>query len=192
MLRELNIPSNQKYKKRKIQSNKIIKNNSSTNNNIIKIGLESSLSPSHNSTLGDTPNYSKIDNNDKQEIIGQSVDPGEVLAKGDNITLYIPRDMKKYPDFVKEKWTIDAVKSFADKYELILTIKEEETNSYKPGTIIGQNRPAKTEIVRGASLIITVAKEVTVLEEEVDIPDDGGEGGSGDSGGSGDTGNTGN
>ena len=61
MLRELNTPSNQKFKKRKIKSNKIIKNNSSTNNNIIKIGLENSLSPSHNSTLGDTPNYSKID-----------------------------------------------------------------------------------------------------------------------------------
>ena len=61
MLKELNMPLNQKYQKRKIQSNKIIKNNSSTNKNIIKIGLESSLSPSYNSTLGDTPNYSKID-----------------------------------------------------------------------------------------------------------------------------------
>ena len=61
MLKELNMPLNQKFQKRKIQSNKIIKNNSSTNKNIIKIGLESSLSPSYNSTLGDTPNYSKID-----------------------------------------------------------------------------------------------------------------------------------
>ena len=74
MLKELNMPLNQKFQKRKIQSNKIIKNNSSTNNNIIKIGLESSLSPSHSSTLGDTPNYSKIEkksinsNNSKKSI----------------------------------------------------------------------------------------------------------------------------
>ncbi len=133
---------------------------------------------------------------DRQEIIGQSVDPGEVLVKGSDITLYIPRDMKKYPDFIKEKWSLDEIKSFADKYELILTIREEETNDYKPGTIIKQSRPAKSEIVRKAPLTITIAKEVQVLEEEIDIPEDGGEtgdnGGTGNSGGSGESGNTGN
>ena len=101
--------------------------------------------------------------------------------------------MQKYPDFVKEKWTIDEIKSFADKYGLILTIREEETNSYKPGTILKQSREAKSEIVRGAPLTITIAKEMKTLEEEVDIPDDGGDtGGTGDNGGSGDSGDTGN
>lgn len=106
---------------------------------------------------------------DAQEIIGQSVDPETILKKGDAITLYIPKDVNKYPDFVKDEWTVEEVQTFADKYQIILTISYLETSDYEPGTIISQSRVAKSEILSNTTLKIVVAKAPQALEEEIDI-----------------------
>lgn len=106
---------------------------------------------------------------DTQEIIGQSVDPETILKKGDTITLYIPKDVNKYPDFVKDEWTVEEVQTFADKYQIILTISYLETSDYEPGTIISQSRVAKSEILSNTTLKIVVAKAPQALEEEIDI-----------------------
>ncbi len=110
---------------------------------------------------------------DEQEIIGQSVDPEVVLKKGEAIILYIPRDMNKYPNFVEEKWTAEEVQAFADKYKIILTISYKETADYPEGTIISQSRAAKTEVLENSTLKIVVAKAITALDPEIEVPDDG-------------------
>jgi len=106
---------------------------------------------------------------DEQEVIGQSVDPGMILVKGDSIILYIPRDVNKYPNFVEEGWTVEEVREFADKYSLILTVSTKETNEAPEGAIISQSRVAKTEIMANTTLKIVVAKAPAVEEN----PDEG-------------------
>ena len=96
---------------------------------------------------------------DEQAIIDQSVKKGETLKEGDKITLYIPDIYEKYPDFVSEEWTIDDVKTFCEKYEIKLTVKQvDNTGDYKEGAIIYQNRTAGSKIVSGTGLTINIAK----------------------------------
>ncbi len=100
------------------------------------------------------------DDIDDQIIIDQSLTAGVEVKAGDKITLYIPNVYEEYPDFVNEEWSIDDIKAFCDKYNLTLTIAYEQTDDYEPGAIMRQSRAAKTKIVNGASLKITVAKEM--------------------------------
>lgn len=100
------------------------------------------------------------DDIDDQIIIDQSLTAGVEVKAGDKITLYIPNVYEEYPDFVNEEWSIDDIKAFCDKYNLTLTIAYEQTDDYEPGAIMRQSRVAKTKIVNGASLKITVAKEM--------------------------------
>ena len=65
---------------------------------------------------------------DAQEIIEQSVKEGAELKKGDSITLYIPKVIEKYPDFVGEKWTVEKVQSWANEKGVLLVITEQETS----------------------------------------------------------------
>jgi beta-lactam-binding protein with PASTA domain len=105
---------------------------------------------------------------DLQLIIEQDLKPGtEVIISEDNpttITLYIPDAYEQYPDFVGEGWSLDQIQEFADKYELVLDIKYTESNEYPAGTIIKQSRTGK--IVNGASLTITVTKEVETVVDD--------------------------
>lgn len=98
---------------------------------------------------------------DADLIIGQSLAEGSEINKGDSITLYIPNVVEKYPDMVKEEWSADEVKSFAEKYGLELTIKEEPTlpsalGNGKYGKVSDQSRRAGTKIVKGESLTVVV------------------------------------
>ena len=93
------------------------------------------------------------------EIVGQSVLAGETLVSGDKITIYIAKTIDKYPDIVKESWTVEETQAWADKKEIKLTIRYQETNDYPAGTIIAQSRGTDSVIIKGAELIITVAKE---------------------------------
>ena len=70
---------------------------------------------------------------DKEEIVGQSVNKGEVLTTGDEIILYIPKVLEKYPDFVNENWSITDVQKWAKEKGISLVIVEKETNEYKEG-----------------------------------------------------------
>ena len=112
---------------------------------------------------------------DLQLIIEQDLKPGtEVIISEDNpttITLYIPDAYAVYPDFVGEGWTIEMIQEFAEKYELVLDIKYTESDEYPVGTVIKQSRTGK--IVNGASLTITVTKEVPPKPVEEDEPEEG-------------------
>jgi len=115
---------------------------------------------------GEIPDY------DSQEIIGQSVDPGTVMTKEDTIILYIPKEINEYPNFVKDKWSVEEVRTFTNKYNIILTVSYKETNESTEGTILSQSRAAKSEILENSTLTIVVAKAIPVVEEN---PDEGGE-----------------
>lgn len=109
---------------------------------------------------------------ERQKIIEQSIAPGtEIIISEENpttITLYIPDAYENYPDFVAEGWSMDEINAFAEKFNLKVTVKEQETSDYPAGTIIKQSRTGK--IVNGATITITVAKTPTKKEE----PDTGG------------------
>ena len=109
-----------------------------------------------------------IDEYGEQEIIGQSIQVGTEVGKGDSITLYIPNILEGYPNMIEDGWTIEDVESFCEQYNLKLIKSYEETTQYAPGTLISQSREPKTPIVSGATLKIVIAKEpeVTVDPEE--------------------------
>lgn len=93
----------------------------------------------------------------EQEIVGQSVASGTVLAKGDEIILYIPNLIDGYPNMVDEGWTVDDVEAFCTKYNIKLTVVYEETLQYTGGTLVSQSRSPKTPVVSGSTLKIVVA-----------------------------------
>ena len=92
-------------------------------------------------------------------IIGQSVEIGTKLVKGDNIILYIPNISTVYPDFVKDKWTINDIKKFCEEYGLSLNVEEVEDDSVEEETVVYQSRTAGSEIIKNASLTIRVSKK---------------------------------
>ena len=113
------------------------------------------------------------DPNDYEEgiIVNQSVKAGEKLSEGDSITLYVPKLDNKYPDFVADQYTLTEVEEFAEDYNINLNIVYQDTTEYEPGTIINQSRPAGSNVINGARLTVTVAREP---QESEDNPDDGG------------------
>ena len=98
---------------------------------------------------------------DDDEIIGQSLEAGSKVKKGDSITLYIPNLVDEFPDMAGEGWSLSDVETFCNKYGLILEKVEQETTAYTEGTIISQSRTAGTTIVKGTTLRVTVAKKPT-------------------------------
>ena len=94
---------------------------------------------------------------DDDEIIGQSLEAGSKVKKGDSITLYTPNLVDEFPDMAGEGWSLSDVETFCSKYELILEKKEQETTAYPEGTVISQSRTAGTTIVKGTTLRVTIA-----------------------------------
>ena len=94
-----------------------------------------------------------------QEIIDQSVLAGEKLTKGDEIIIYIPKAIEGYPDMVSEGWTLEEAQAFCNKYEITLTIAYQETSQYTAGMVVLQSREAKSPVVKGSTLKVTIAKE---------------------------------
>lgn len=92
------------------------------------------------------------------KIIGQSVEEGNKLSKGDYITLYVP-NIDKYPDFTDGNYTADDVKDYLKDYNVTVTVEEQEDTTHTKGIVIKQSRNAGDPIVRGASIRIWVAKE---------------------------------
>ena len=90
------------------------------------------------------------------------------LSEGDSITLYIPKLDNKYPDFVLDEYTVAEVEEFAEDYGINLIINYQDTTEYEPGTIIDQSRPAGSNVVNGARLTITVAREPQEIEVDPD------------------------
>ena len=93
------------------------------------------------------------------QILEQRPIAGTKLVEGDTITLITPNLVVKYPNFVEEKWTKDAIEKFCKEYEISVQFVEEETSTYEEGTIIKQDRVAGTQVRKGYPLVITIAKE---------------------------------
>lgn len=93
------------------------------------------------------------------QILEQRPIAGTKLIEGDTITLITPNLVVKYPNFVEEKWTKDAVEKFCKEYDISVQFVEEETDTYEAGTIIKQDRVAGTQVRKGYPLVITIAKE---------------------------------
>ena len=93
-------------------------------------------------------------------IIEQSLPQGTKVTIDEKnptkITLYIPDAYELYPDFVGESWKVADVQKFAEKYNLTLEIKYEESTG-TAGKITKQSRTGK--IVEGTSFSITVTKK---------------------------------
>ena len=114
----------------------------------------------------DVEDMENTDELDAQTVIGQTPEEGTILKKGDKVTLYIPDIYDKYPDFVAEEWTVEDIEAFCEEYGLKLEKRYQVTTSYKPGKIIRQSRAAKSKIVSGATLVITIAEEEKKEEPE--------------------------
>lgn len=101
---------------------------------------------------------------DDDEIIGQSLEVGSEVKKGDSLTLYTPNIVDKIPDMVAEGWSLSDVEAFCNKYGLVLEKTEQESANHEEGTIISQNLPKGRSIVKGMTLRIVVAIKPKVKE----------------------------
>ncbi len=95
---------------------------------------------------------------------------GESSKLGSQIKIIIPNVEYKYPDFTKG-YTVAQIDAFANKHELKLEYKYQESKTAKEGAILKQSRAAGSVVTAGASLVITVAvapeEEETPIEEDV-------------------------
>lgn len=98
---------------------------------------------------------------DTNIIIGQSVEAGEKLKKGEEIILYVPKEVEKvyYPDM--EGWSLSKAQKWADKNNVELTVKYQATDVYDPGVVIKQSKNSSDEITKGDTLTVTISKANT-------------------------------
>ena len=107
-----------------------------------------------------TKEYSETDTSVKAGmIVGQDIDEGEKLEKGDSITLYVPEFYTEYPDFIGENYTISQVEAWATKYGVTLEKNYRETDDVEPNMILSQSRPAGTKVNTNVTLTVTVSKK---------------------------------
>jgi len=108
-------------------------------------------------------------------IIEQSIEPGEMLTSGDEITLYVPDIKNVYPDFT-EGYLVSEVFDFAEEYNIRLTFKDSEGNTiaitndnaeeYDDYTITYQSRKAGTKVTDRANLQITLDIDASGSDSE--------------------------
>ncbi len=108
---------------------------------------------------------------DEQEIIRQDLEVGTKVSKGSKITLYIPKIVDEYPNFVDEAWSIEEIQSFCDQYGVVVTFVPKQSADLAENTIISQSRAAGTPIVSGATLRIVYAVKDEATEEEPTVSD---------------------
>lgn len=94
---------------------------------------------------------------DENIIIGQSLEAGSKIKRGEQLILYTPDMYDKFPDMAGEGWSLSDVETFCSQYGLILEKIEQETTGYTEGRIISQSRTSGTKIVKGTTLRVTVA-----------------------------------
>lgn len=109
---------------------------------------------------------------DEQEIVGQSVEKDKELTSGDEITIYIPKILEKYPDLKEKGWNEQEIRDWAKEKEINLTIEYQETTEVEEGTVISQSRGVDSYITSGASFKVVIAKKPEVVEPPVDEPTD--------------------
>jgi len=109
---------------------------------------------------------------DEQEIVGQSVEKDTELTSGDEITIYIPKILEKYPDLKEKGWDEAKIRKWAEEKKINLTIEYEETTEVEAGTVISQNRGVDSYITSGASFTVVIAKAPEIVETPTDEPTD--------------------
>ena len=110
------------------------------------------------------PEGDNNDNIDPEKILKQDLEVGTQVAKGTNITLYIPEIIVKYPDFTDGTWTESRINEFCTKYELKCTFKKNKNTEERDGTILSQSRPKGDKVTAGATVTITVAEKAAQTE----------------------------
>jgi len=106
----------------------------------------------------------------EDNIINQSVEAGEKLSVGDEITLYIPKIV--YPDFMDGSYDIDDIEDFASDYDLTLNIEYEERTDVPAGTITHQYPEADTPITNAKEFTVTVSEASTTESTGEEICDE--------------------
>ena len=106
---------------------------------------------------------SKFGDND---VIRTEPEAGTKLSSKDQVTIYIPNVVSKYPDFTDGSFTVEEVREFCENYGVNLKVEEKETDEYGDGTIFYQSRPEGYTIVSGTTLTIRVAKAPDFTDEE--------------------------
>ena len=99
-----------------------------------------------------------VSDDESQNIVGQSIDPGKEVEKGTEITLYIPNIVKYYPDMVSEGWTLGEARTWSNENNIKLTVKYEETNKYDEGVVIKQSKSPNDILSSGGKLTVTISK----------------------------------
>ena len=102
------------------------------------------------------------------EIIEQSIEPGQKVAVGTEITIVYAKVDEVYPDFTNGSYSVDEVQSFCDEHGVTLEIEYEETSDRKEGDIISQSRAKDSVVAAGAKFKIKVAKAKIETPTEVD------------------------
>ncbi|NMA51024.1 MAG: Stk1 family PASTA domain-containing Ser/Thr kinase [Mollicutes bacterium] len=103
----------------------------------------------------------------ENEIVRQSVEKGELLTKGDIITLYIATVTNVYPDFTDGTYKVIDILDFCNQYKVMVTFKDNGGNdleinnnnatNYNNNAILSQSRAAGSEIPKsGGNLTIKI------------------------------------
>lgn len=109
------------------------------------------------------------------EVVRQSIEAGEKITKGENITLYIASVGIAYPDFTDGSYTVSDVEDFCEENGVKLTVTYTESDTSLAGTIYYQSREAGTTVKKGATFKIKVYKNSEPVDEETgeDVCEDG-------------------
>ena len=100
------------------------------------------------------------------DVVKQSVEVGEKLKKGENITLYVASVGVAYPNFTDGTYSVADVESFCEENNIKLEIAYMESETSLSGTIYKQSREAGTPAKSGATFKIYVYKGETEIEPE--------------------------
>lgn len=99
---------------------------------------------------------------DDNEIVDQSIKMGEAIDIGSRITLYIPKNDTKYPDFTDGTFSVSDVEDWCNEKGIILKIKYITDEAKNDGDITNQSKIAdQTKVVSGQTLTITVVQNTT-------------------------------
>jgi len=111
---------------------------------------------------------------DEQEILKQDLEVGTEVAKGTNITLYIPDIIVEYPDFTDGTWTEGDIQEFCKQYELNVNFEYVNRPGYQNGEIISQDRISGSPVIKGVTITITINTISGEVNTEGEVPDEGG------------------
>lgn len=100
------------------------------------------------------------------DVVRQSVEKGNFLKKGENVTLYVASIGEAYPDFTDGSYTVLDVEEFCEENNIKLDITYTVSETNLDGTIYYQSREAGSPVKSGATFKIKVYKTETQTEPE--------------------------